>query len=89
MDITILGAGAWGTAVAVYLNKLGHGVNLVSRRIDHAMDLASNRVNSDYLPGVDLPINIQIGHEIMPALMEAEAVILACPSLPSNSAAGN
>ena len=81
MDFTILGAGAWGTAMAIHLNRLGHGVHLVARRIDHAMRLASDRVNTDYLPEVTIPINIQIGHEIKPALMEANAVILACPSI--------
>ena len=81
MDFTILGAGAWGTAMAIHLNRLGHGVHLVARRIDHAMRLASDRVNSDYLPEITIPINIQIGHEIKPALMEANAVVLACPSM--------
>lgn len=81
MDFTILGAGAWGTAMAIHLNRLGHGVHLVARRIDHAMRLASDRVNIDYLPEVTIPINIQIGHEIKPALMEANAVVFACPSV--------
>ena len=39
MNFCILGAGAWGTAVAVYLSKMGHSVSLVLRRMDHARPL--------------------------------------------------
>ena len=80
MNICILGAGAWGTAMALHLDRCGHAVTLVPRRIEQALELASSRENSDYLPGFSLPHRIQIGHELAPVLMEAEAVILACPS---------
>ena len=47
-----LRAGAWGTAVSVYLSKLGHSVSLIPRRVEHALALASDRENKDYLPGI-------------------------------------
>lgn len=80
MNFCILGAGAWGTAMAVQLNKQGHTVTLVPRRFQQAIDMASSHVNDDYLPGVPLPHNLQIGHEIKPSLMEAEVVIVASPT---------
>lgn len=80
MNCCILGAGAWGTAMALHLDRCGHAVTLVPRRIEHALSLASTRVNKDYLPGYKLPHSIQIGCEIAPVLMEAELVFLACPS---------
>ncbi len=80
MNFCIVGAGAWGTAMAIHLNRLGHVVTLVPRRFEHALDFASCRENADYLPGYPLPLSVQIGHELKPALMEAEAVLLACPS---------
>lgn len=80
MNICILGAGAWGTAMALHLDRCGHAVTLVPRRFEHALALASSRENSDYLPGHPLPHRIQIGSELAPVLMEAEVVILACPS---------
>lgn len=80
MNICILGAGAWGTAMALHLDRCGHAVTLVPRRIEHALSIASKRENLDYLPGYQLPHTIQIGCELTPVLMEAEMVLLACPS---------
>ncbi|TVP78275.1 MAG: NAD(P)-dependent glycerol-3-phosphate dehydrogenase [Puniceicoccaceae bacterium] len=80
MNCCILGAGAWGTAMALHLDRCGHSVTLVPRRMEHALEVASSRENYDYLPGYKLPHSIQIGCEIGPVLMEAEVVFLACPS---------
>lgn len=80
MNCCILGAGAWGTAMALHLDRCGHSVTLVPRRIEHALAIASSRENKDYLPGYKLPHRIQIGCEVEPVLMEAEVVFLACPS---------
>lgn len=80
MNICILGAGAWGTAIALHMDRCGHAVTLVPRRFEQALALASTRENVDYLPGFTLPHRIQIGSELEPVLMEAEVVILACPS---------
>lgn len=80
MNFAVIGAGAWGTAMAVHLSKLGHTVTLVPRRFEQALQLASTRENPDYLPGVILPPSLQIGHELVPVLMEAEVVMLACPA---------
>jgi len=80
MNFCILGAGAWGTAMALHLDRCGHSVTLVPRRMEHALELSSKRENTDYLPGYSLPRSIQIGCELSPVLMEADAVFLACPS---------
>lgn len=81
MNIAILGAGAWGTALALHLNRMHkHRVTLVPRRIEHALAIASSRENTTYLPGYPIEHDLQIGCEIKPAIMEADLVILACPS---------
>jgi len=80
MNFAVIGAGAWGTAFAIHLSRLGHTVTLVPRRFEQALAIASARENTDYLPGLKLPLSIQIGHELTPILMEAEVVLLACPS---------
>lgn len=80
MNFCILGAGAWGTAMAIHLARFDHTVTLVSRRVEQATEIATSRENKIYLPGYKLDFNIQVGCEIKPALMEADAVILACPS---------
>ncbi len=80
MNFAVIGAGAWGTAFAIHLSRLGHTVTLVPRRFEQALAIASTRENTDYLPELKLPLSIQIGHELAPVLMEAEVVLLACPS---------
>ena len=80
MNIVVVGAGAWGTAFALHLSRLGHTVTLAPRRFEQALALASTRENTDYLPGFTLPQSVQIAHELAPVLMEAELVLLACPS---------
>jgi glycerol-3-phosphate dehydrogenase (NAD(P)+) len=80
MNFAVIGAGAWGTAFAVHLSRLGHTVSLVPRRFEHALALASAHENGDYLPGIPLPGSLQIGHELVPVLMEAEVALLACPA---------
>jgi glycerol-3-phosphate dehydrogenase (NAD(P)+) len=80
MNIVVIGAGAWGTAFALHLSRLGHTVTLAPRRFEQALALASTRENTDYLPGFILPQSVQIAHELAPVLMEAELLVLACPS---------
>ncbi len=80
MNFAVIGAGAWGTAMAIHLSKMGHTVTLVPRRFEQALELSSTRENGEYLPGVALPPSLQIGHELVPVLMEAEVALLACPA---------
>ncbi len=79
MNFCILGAGAWGTAMAVHLARNGQTTTLVPRRYEQALALASTRENALYLPGIHLEHEIQIACEPLPALMEAEVVLAACP----------
>ncbi|EIQ00281.1 glycerol-3-phosphate dehydrogenase [Opitutaceae bacterium TAV1] len=89
MNFAVIGAGAWGTAFAIHLSRLDHTVTLVPRRFEQALALASSHENTDYLPGIPLPPSLQIGHELAPVLMEAEVVILACPSQSLRQTCGN
>lgn len=80
MNFVVIGAGAWGTAFAVHLSRLGHTVTLMPRRFEQAVELSTRHENAEYLPGIALPPSLQIGHELAPVLMEAEVVLLACPA---------
>ncbi len=80
MNIVVIGAGAWGTAFALYCQRMGHVTTLLPRRVDHALSMASKQENETYLPGVDLGSNLQILTEPRPALLEADLLIFACPS---------
>lgn len=80
MNFAVLGAGAWGTAFAIHLCRLGHTVTLVPRRFEQALELASARINPEYLPAAPFPPSLQLGHELAPVMLEADVVVLACPS---------
>jgi len=80
MNICILPAGAWGTALAIHLSRRGHSVTLAPHTLEEAMEMGSLRENRRFFPGHPLPADLQIGFEIRPALLEAEVCILACPS---------
>ena len=79
MNYCILGAGAWGTAIAIHLSRNQQNTTLVPRRYEQALELTTRRENSTYLPGFPLPADLQIASEPKPALLEAEVILIACP----------
>ncbi len=78
--IAILGAGSWGTALAVHCARIGHGVHLWGR--DQALmdDIARTRENAGYLPGIALPDGVTATASLETALANAPIVIAAVPS---------
>ncbi len=59
-SVTVLGAGSWGTAIALVLARNGHEVQLVGRPGDALELIKLRRVNEQYLPGFHLPENINV-----------------------------
>jgi glycerol-3-phosphate dehydrogenase (NAD(P)+) len=80
LNFTIIGAGAWGTAMALHLIRRGQQTTLVTRRPEHAEELIATRENSDYLPGIALPATLTITSDVRPSLVEADVALVACPS---------
>jgi glycerol-3-phosphate dehydrogenase (NAD(P)+) len=80
MNVTILGAGAWGTALAVQAAPR-HDVHLWARDAGHAQSIHAARQNLRYLPGVALPPRLSVGHDLAAALSHAAAglVVIATP----------
>jgi glycerol-3-phosphate dehydrogenase (NAD(P)+) len=76
----IMGAGAWGTALAKVLAEAGSEVKLWARRSEVASEINTTRHNSDYLPGVQLPPGIRATHDAEEALTGASTVLLAVPA---------
>lgn len=75
----ILGAGGFGTALAVMSQANGHEVTMWSYREDEAAQLRTDRENRRLLPGVKIPEEIAIVTDFA-ALGEAELVLIAVPS---------
>jgi len=80
MNITILGAGAWGTALASHLHAAGHQLTLWDHDTANLARLASEGRNEKYLPGVDLPRDWRIEPGIDRAWLGSELVVFAVPS---------
>src|ERR1039458_830603 len=79
MKITVLGAGAWGTALAKVLHENGNGVTLWD--IDTALLDEIRRGRSErYLPGIALPVNWKVEVDFGKAVGGAECVVMAVPS---------
>ncbi len=79
MKITVLGAGAWGSALAVHFS-IRHDVTLWTRSEAHARAMAGERQNARYLPGIVFPSALQITHELGAAVANAELLLVAVPS---------
>ncbi len=76
--IAILGAGAFGTALAIALARSGRPVTLLARDADDAGRMEQTRVNPRHLPGATLPPGVRVQAD--PALLgRAEAVLVAVP----------
>jgi glycerol-3-phosphate dehydrogenase (NAD(P)+) len=78
--VTILGAGSWGTALAVHLGRVGHDVTLWARDSAVAEALARDRENCTYLRGVALPETVRPTHSLQEACGAAGMAVFVCPS---------
>lgn len=78
--IGILGAGSWGTALAVHLARGGHDVRLWGRNPALVVEMRERRVNAVYLPDVSLPPGITVTHDLEHALTAADFVVSAVPT---------
>ena len=76
----MIGAGAWGTALARLVHVAGGEVCLWGRDADALTKLASTGRNERYLPGTELPTGIPVEPELDAAIDGAGCVVLALPS---------
>ena len=79
-QIAIIGAGNWGTALAVVAARAGHAVRLWSRNADVVRSINDERVNSRYLSTTEIPATVTATGDTGTALREASLVIFAAPS---------
>jgi glycerol-3-phosphate dehydrogenase (NAD(P)+) len=79
-EVAILGAGAWGTALAVLLTKNGHRTVLCLRRHEQLEAMTARRENAAHLPGVALPAELELAENWTAAVRAAATVVMAVPS---------
>jgi glycerol-3-phosphate dehydrogenase (NAD(P)+) len=78
--VAVLGAGSWGTALAVHLGRVGHDVSLWARDPGLVADIAARRANAVYLPDISLPERVRATASMAEALGDSELVVSALPS---------
>lgn len=78
--IAILGAGSWGTAVAIHLAQVGHQVMLWAHNPQHVMVMNEQRANARYLPDISFPSGLQAVSNLNQCLTAADYIIVAVPS---------
>lgn len=79
--VAVIGAGAWGTALAVTLARKGtHRVRLWANEPEVVESIAKSRINDHFLPGFALPEAIEPTHDLNHALEAAEIVVSVMPS---------
>lgn len=78
MNITILGAGAWGTALAISLS-IRHHVTLWARDAAQVGAMRASRCNQRYLPEAALPPALRLTSDLNDALASAEFILIAVP----------
>ena len=76
----VIGAGSWGTALALVLHNNGHEVTLWSHSAASVESLLKNRELKDKLPGVKIPEAIQITNDLQQAVKNMDMLVLAVPS---------
>jgi glycerol-3-phosphate dehydrogenase (NAD(P)+) len=78
MEIVVIGAGGWGTAIAKLLAKR-HEVNLWVRNRSLASEIEKKRENRKYLPGIKLPSNLEVFTDLE-RINQGEVLLMAVPS---------
>lgn len=79
--ITILGAGSWGTALALYLARRGQTVRLWSIEPSEITAMQSEHANNRYMPGFSLPDQIQPMANLAAAIKDVDDIIVVVPSI--------
>ncbi len=87
MNVSIIGSGSWGTAVAILLANNGHSVMLWSWQKEESDRLKADRENKEFLPGVPFPDSISLTYNIEDCTKDSDLIVLASPSVATRNVA--
>jgi len=79
-NVAVIGAGSWGTALAISLAETGHHVRLWARREEAAQQMRTARHNPAYLPDAVIPEAMHITHDLDDAVQGTNVWLMAIPS---------
>lgn len=78
--IGVIGAGSWGTALAILLNENGNQVTLWSHRAEEAEKIRAMHEHTSKLPGIRIPEMLKVTADLRTAVSEKEILVLVVPS---------
>lgn len=78
--VAVLGAGSYGTALAICFARNGHNVVLWGRNKDHIEALATARENQQYLPGAQFPESLSLNDDLAATVASSDVVLVVVPS---------
>jgi len=78
--IAVVGAGSWGTGLALQLDRSGSRCILWDRDTDNLSKIRATRSNTRYLPGIEIPVSITVEDDVLAAVKAADHVLLVVPS---------
>ena len=89
--IAILGAGSWGTAIAIVLSRSrkAHEISLWVRKVGLAESIRRDRENKAYLPGLKLPESVRVHSQMETVLSGAQIILGAMPSAHARAVYGS
>lgn len=79
-ELSVLGAGSFGTALAIQLARKDQATHIWARKAEHIAALTADRENKQYLPGCKLPVKLQPTADLAAAVSAGEHVVVAVPS---------
>ncbi len=78
--VAVIGAGSWGTALAIHIAQVCPEVVLWAHRPEHVLNMQQQRVNSQYLPNTVFPESLRAEVSLNAALAGADAILVSVPS---------
>jgi len=79
-NIAVLGDGGWGTTLAILLSQKDFNVTIWGAFKDYVLFMKKGRENKKFLPGIKIPKEIEITHDLKGAIRNKKLIILAIPS---------
>ena len=80
MKVSVLGAGSWGTALAIILANNGHQVIMWEYNKQYVKNLKKHYENKVFLPGIKIPSEIEITHSLKDAASDQHMIVIAIPT---------
>ena len=76
----VIGAGSWGSALALSLYKNNHKVFMWTRDIEQVEEIRTTKINSKFLPGIVFPKDLIVSNDLEEVILDSEIIVLAVPS---------